>query len=273
MASLAWEGGNPYTVAVPSRANWSREDHILAFNLYCKIPFGKIYHSNAKIIELAKLIGRTPSSVALKLSNFARLDPELKSRGVAGMSHGAKGEEEVWEEFYRNPDGLAFESEKVLALRRGVSIEESADVRGDDLPREGRERDAVVRVRVNQQFFRAAVLSAYDFRCCVTGLAVPDLLVASHILSWAGSPAHRVDPRNGLCLNALHDRAFDRGLMLIGEGDEVRFSDRLRSKARAGKGEPALEWMLSFEGRPISMPRRFRPDPGFLGQHREKYQA
>lgn len=255
---------------MPANANWSREDHILAFNLYCKIPFGQIHHSNPRIIELAKLIGRTPGSVSLKLSNFARLDPELKSRGVSGMSHGAKGEETVWKEFYQHPDELAFQSERLLAHRRGISVEELVGIEADELPREGREREAVVRLRVNQGFFRAAVLSAYDFRCCVTGLAVPELLIASHILSWAGSPEHRVDPRNGLCLNALHDRAFDRGLMFIGERCEVRFSDELRSMLSTKKADATLEWILSFEGRAISTPRRFRPDPGFLEQHRAK---
>jgi putative restriction endonuclease len=255
---------------VSSRVNWSRDDHIIAFNLYCKIPFGQIHQTNPKIIELGRLLGRTAGSVSLKLSNFARLDPELRSRGIAGMSHGAKGEETVWNEFYLHPDDLAFESERLLAQRRGVSIEEVAGIPVDELPREGREREAVVRVRVNQQFFRAAVLSAYDFRCCVTGLDVPELLNASHILSWASSPESRVDPRNGLCLNALHDRAFDRGLMFIRERNEVRFSDELRSKLARKSGDRALGWMLSFEGLGISMPRRFRPDPGFLAQHRAR---
>jgi putative restriction endonuclease len=68
-------------------------------------------------------------------------------------------------------------------------------------------------VRVNQQFFRAVVLAAYDGKGCVTGLAVPELLVASHIVSWAEDPKQRMNPRNGLCLNALHDRASDRRLM------------------------------------------------------------
>jgi putative restriction endonuclease len=255
---------------VSPRVNWSHEDHILAFNLYCKIPFGQIHHVNPRIIDLARLLGRTAGSVALKLSNFARLDPELRSRGIVGMSHGAKGEETVWNEFYRHPDDLAFESERLLAQRQGVSIEELAGISVDGLPREGREREAVVRIRVNQQFFRAAVLSAYDFRCCVTGLSVPEFLNASHILSWACSPEHRVDPRNGLCLNVLHDRAFDRGLMFIGDRNEVHFSDELRSKPANKSEDRALEWILSFEGRNISVPRRFRPDPRFLRQHRAR---
>ncbi len=95
------------------------------------------------------------------------------------MSHGAKGEEAVWDEFYRHPDTLAFESERLLAKRQGRAVEETSQIEMNDLPQEGREREALVRVRVNQQFFRAAVLSAYDFRCCVTGLDVKELLIAS----------------------------------------------------------------------------------------------
>jgi hypothetical protein len=60
------------------RENWNREELIVAFNLYCKIPFERITSRNPEIINLAKIIGRTPSAVALKLVNFARLDPELR---------------------------------------------------------------------------------------------------------------------------------------------------------------------------------------------------
>src|SRR5271155_4885876 len=57
------------------RRDWTREELIVAFNLYCKIPFGRIHIRNPLIIELAKAIGRTPSAVSWKLANFARLDP------------------------------------------------------------------------------------------------------------------------------------------------------------------------------------------------------
>lgn len=80
---------------------------------------------------------------------------------------------------------------------------------------------------MNQSFFRSRILSAYDYRCCVTGLTVRPLLVASHIIPWSEDAANRLNPRNGLCLNALHDRAFDRGLMWIEPDFTIRFSPYL----------------------------------------------
>lgn len=192
-----------------TRDNWSREEHILAFNLYSQIPFGTIHERNPKIQELAKLIGRRVGAVSRKLANFSRLDPFLQQRGIKGLTHGAKGEEEVWNEFAKHPETLAFASEKLRADREGKSVEAIAQIETDDLPPPGKERDAIVRVRVNQSFFRRRVLSAYNFRCCVTGLSVRSLLVASHIIPWAVDPKNRLNPRKGLCLNALHDRAFD----------------------------------------------------------------
>lgn len=98
-----------------TRDNWTRDELIIAFNLYCKMPFGKITSKNPEIINLAKIIGRTPSAVALKLVNFARLDPELQKRKIVGMSHGSKSEEKIWNEFHDNWEELAFESELLLA--------------------------------------------------------------------------------------------------------------------------------------------------------------
>ena len=85
------------------RANWSRDELIIAFNLYSRIPFGTINSRNPKIRELAQILGRTAGAVALKLANFARLDPFLQQRGVKGLSHGAKGEEAVWRHLQRTP--------------------------------------------------------------------------------------------------------------------------------------------------------------------------
>src|SRR5258705_11168475 len=103
---------------------WTREELIIAFNLYCKIPFGRIDQSNPAIIALADVLGRTPASVAWKLANFARLDPSLQARGVKGASHGTKGEVAVWEAFNNNWEGLAFESERLLAALTNQSVEE-----------------------------------------------------------------------------------------------------------------------------------------------------
>ena len=243
--------------------NWSREELIVAFNLYCKTPFGRIHIRNPEIIELASLIGRTPSAVSWKLANFARLDPTLQERGILGASHGSKGEREVWEEFNNDWENLSFESEKLLAQLFGKSVEEVADIEVEDLPL-GKERETTVRVRVNQGFFRSSVLAAYSNRCCITGLAIPDLLNASHIVPWSVDSQNRVNPHNGLCLNALHDRAFDRGLLTITLDHKVRLSSLVKGLP---KPDAATELLLRYENSEIALPEKFAPESRFLEYH------
>ena len=248
--------------------NWTREEHILAFNLYCQIPFGSIHMRNPRVIELARLLGRSVGAISYKLSNFARLDPALKARGIRGLEHGAGGEEDVWREFVDHPESLAFESEQLRALRLGKPVEVVAEVDERDLPAEGIDREALVRIRVNQSFFRRRIVSAYESRCCVSGLSARELLVASHIIPWAEDVPNRLNPRNGLCLNALHDRAFDRGLMWIEDGFVIRFSKLLA--ARKGKTDDTLAWLTSFEGQTLRLPKQFSPDPMLLRRHAER---
>ena len=245
--------------------NWTREEHILAFNLYNDIPFGTIHIHNPRLQQLAKLLGRSVSSVSLKLANIARLDPVHQARGVKGMSHGAKGEAEIWKEFAHDPEALALESERLHALKLGKSLEEVAEIETDDLPKPGIERDALVKIRVNQSFFRRRILSAYNFRCCVTGLSAQPLLNASHIVPWAEDKENRLNPKNGLCLNALHDRAFDRHLMWIEDGFVIRFSPRLHKMT--GGTKESVEWLTCFEGKKLVLPKIFSPAPEFLRRH------
>jgi putative restriction endonuclease len=246
------------------RRDWSREELIVAFNLYCKIPFGRIHIRNPLVIQLAKAIGRTPSAVSWKLANFARLDPALKKRQVAGATHGAQAEIEIWNEFNENWEKLAFESERLLREFEGsiAIIDDDSEV----FP-EGRTRDAVIRARVNQGFFRAAVLAAYGSRCCITGLSVAQLLNASHIVPWKDDVKNRTNPRNGLCLNAIHDRAFDCGLLTVTPDLKVKLSRRLK---KITADDAVREFLGRFEDVGISPPRRFAPDPEFLRFHNER---
>jgi putative restriction endonuclease len=244
------------------RRDWTREELIVAFNLYCRIPFGRIHIRNPVVIELAKAIGRTPSAVSWKLANFARLDPALRKRNIAGATHGAQTEVDIWEEFNNNWEKLAFESERLLENMTGRAPD--AEVEAREFP-EGRTREAVVRTRINQGFFRAAVLAAYGTRCCITGLSVPQLLNASHIVPWSVDLKNRTNPRNGLCLNAIHDRAFDCGLLTVTPDLKVKLSPKLRGIGR----EKAEEFLCRFENAPVSLPRRFAPDEIFLRYHNE----
>lgn len=248
--------------------NWTREELIIAFNLYCKIPFGKIHNRNPEIIALAKALGRTPSAVGWKLANFARLDPALQKRNITGAAHGSKLDVEVWNEFNQDWDKLAFESEKLLAKRTGNQVEDFVvDVELLDIPKVGKEREATVKVRVNQSFFRKAVLAAYGSKCCITGLDIPELLNASHIIPWSKDETNRVNPRNGICLNAIHDRAFDRGLLTITPEYKIKISNLVR---RISSDKSIKDFLLKFDGKYIKLPTRFLPDSSFLGYHNNK---
>ncbi|MBU4220795.1 MAG: HNH endonuclease [Euryarchaeota archaeon] len=249
-----------------SRKNWIREELIVAYNLYCKIPFGKIYAHNPEIINLAKIIGRTPNAVALKLTNFANLDPELQKRNVAGMSHGSKSDKEIWNEFHGNWEELAFESEILLARYKGETIEKSAKIDLESLLIEGKDREAVIKARVNQNFFRTAILASYENKCCITGISIPELLVASHIIPWSKDKKNRLNPHNGLCLNLLHDKAFDRGLITITEDYKIKLSPALLD---CKKNEAVQKFFLPYGDQIISKPRKFLPDKSFLIYHYE----
>jgi predicted restriction endonuclease len=162
---------------------------------------------------------------------------------------------------------MVFESEQRMAALQGTSLEAEVALKKEEdivIP-EGKTREAVVRQRVNQGFFRRTVLSSYDDACCITGLAVPELLVGSHIVPWAADAGNRTNPRNGLCLNMLHDKAFDRGLIAVDESFRVLVSSRVRKL-----GLEQARAVLEVEGAVLRMPRRFLPDPGLLAWHRER---
>ncbi len=242
------------------RRNWTRNELILAFNLYCKTPFGRIHNRNPDIIRLANLIGRTPSSVSWKLANFSRLDPAIQNRGLSGATHGSKGEKDIWDEFNNDWEKLSFESELLLAeLTQQLPDESSVELSIT----EGLERIVSTRVRVNQNFFRKTVLAAYNSQCCITGLKISTLLVASHIVPWSVDKKNRVNPRNGLCLNALHDRAFDRGLITVTPEYRIRVSSLLRDTS-----EPVTQaYLAKFHNSQIRLPDKFIPSRDFLEYH------
>jgi len=246
-----------------ARRGWTREELIVAFNLYCKIPFGRIHNRNPLIIELAKAIGRSPSAVSWKLANFARLDPSLKKRNISGATHGAEADREIWNEFSGDWGKLVFESERLLSKFAGgfPSVAETTS-----FP-EGRTRVATIRARVNQGFFRAAVLAAYGSRCCITGLSIPQLLNASHIVPWSVDIKNRANPRNGLCLNAIHDRAFDCGLLTVTPELKVRVSPKIKVMKR---DISAQQFLMGYEGCSIRTPSRFVPETDFLRYHNKK---
>ena len=108
--------------------------------------------------------------------------------------------------------------------------------------------------RVGQDFFRRAVLANYEETCCITGIADPRLLTASHIKPWGKDSDNRHNPANGLLLSATLDRAFDRGL--ISSGMPRPQERRMRGTERAHQEFPLRYQMLLIVTR---MGRDYRP--------------
>ncbi len=249
------------------RENWTRDELIVAFNLYCRTPFGRIHKANPDIIEMAKNIGRTPSAAAMKMVNFASLDPFHRERNVKGLQHSSKLDEHIWEEFHKDWESLAFESQQSLARLIGKTDEDYAlevSFLEPDIPTEARR---ITRVRLVQRFFRDTVLSSYNYSCAVCKINLCKMLNASHIIPWSIDKNRRADPSNGLSLCAFHDRAFDRGLIAIEEDLRI-----VLSREAKVIDAPKLHrvGLLEIEGQEIAIPDKFRPDQVALAYHRDR---
>jgi hypothetical protein len=253
--------------------NWTRDELIVAFNLYCKLHFGQMHHRNPAVVELARLLERTPNAVAMRLSNFASLDPFHQNRGVSGLKNIGPFAAAIWHEFDSNWNQLGAESERAYRRLLGqndgtIDIPESEVDQTSATTTSARETQTqrMLTVRLGQAFFRDVVLVSYDHRCCICDLPDNRLLVASHIVPWAQREDLRVNPCNGLCLCALHDRAFDRGLISVDPQLMLNVSPQLRQHLP----HAILEQMfVAFEGQPIQRPEKFVPDTDCLRFHQE----
>ena len=212
------------------KTGWTRQQLLVAFNIYCQMPFGKLYSRNPEIIKYADMIGRTPSALAMKLTNIASLDPAITSTGRVGLKAASAADRAMWKEMQNDWENFVIESYQAM---RSVTAETEQEIALDDKPFSdepvdytGSDKSIQTKARVGQGFFRKAILSAYNYRCCITGLAVPRLLVASHIIPWREDAANRLNPRNGLSLSMLHDKAFDIGIITINEDMTVRVSQK-----------------------------------------------
>jgi hypothetical protein len=241
---------------------WTREQTILAFELYCRIPFSKTKASNPFVKRLAALIRRTPASVARKLGNFGAFDPDLARQNISGLSHGSKLDKQVWDEFHHDWSGLV---EVAQRMRLEIGGEDSSMIAPLVRPKGPSTRLALVEQRVHQYFFRDAVLSSYDVRCCVTSLPVPECLVGAHIIPWSVDERRRTDPTNGLCLAVTFERLFDAGLLTVDDKMDI-IVHRSLLESRDGA---VVEQIASRHGRKINLPVRFAPDPECLRWHRE----
>lgn len=252
---------------------WTHEQLLLTFNLYCKIPFGKYHQFNPEVITLANLIGRTPSAVAMKLANFASFDPQHQSRGVKGLSNSSKADREAWNEFTSNWNEFATESESLLTQltadeQNQLRVVDTSEEILESISSRQTEIERSVKVRMGQSFFRKTVLTSYHLRCCICGIPIPSLLIASHIIPWKDREDLRLNPYNGLCLCALHDKAFDMGLITVDSNYDVLISSKINAYLPNEGLENGFE---IYKGKKISLPDKFYPTIEFLEYHSDIY--
>lgn len=161
-------------------------------------------------------------------------------------------------------------SGKSVAQKAETLIETTAktdlEAHLDLTKKEGVDKLAAVKVRVNQDIFRKMVLANYGGKCCVTGLAVPDVLRASHISPWAEDEKNRLNPENGLCLSATYDAAFDRHLISFDEHYRLIVSKVIKDHYTDAA---AKAYFLDREGQTMSLPTKFLPSQSLLEKHRE----
>lgn len=231
-------------------------------------------HQKTKaIVQFADKMGRTPSSLAMKLTNFASLDPALQMRGIKGLSGASNLDREIWNEFHEHLNETAPESEE--EMRKLLGAREADDV--EILPEKGicissslasgiTEKSAWVKLRRGQDYFRNAVVNNFGSKCAVTQLAIRELLIASHILPWGKHPGERLNIQNGLCLSRLHDVAFDQGLIAFDDEMKLLLSPQLK----AALPDRALsENFEAHEGEILTLPSdSVFPDAEFLAEHR-----
>lgn len=256
-----------------SRQRWTRDELLIALNLYHKLTFGQMHGRQPSIIALAERLNRRSSdSLAMKLCNFASLDPALKMRGIKGLSGASALDRSIWQEFHAHLSELAPASEeafrKLFATSDSwiVEVTPTEGVRITRPPPVGpTEVSATTKVRRGQEYFRQAVLNNFGGRCGVTGLAIRELLIASHILPWGEHEAERLNVRNGLCLSRLHDAAFDNGLV----GFDGNFRLVLSKQLKAALPQRAVaESFVAYEGEALQLSNdAVLPDERFLAKH------
>jgi predicted restriction endonuclease len=239
------------------RRNWTRTEVEAALALYLRLDFGKFHSANPDIIELAARIGRTPSAVEMKLSNLAALDDSLPQKGLASAS---KLDREIWQSFLRDPTRVIQHAAPAFSKGGSSGFAERQAIWQE---KQSTQTKRSVDQREGQQFFREMILTSYQRRCALTGIEDTRLLVASHIVGWAEDQGNRLNPKNGICLNALHDRAFDRHL--------ITFDDNLTMKVRNDVPDQARRQLERIDQRSLTRPGRFPPDQDLLERHRKEF--
>lgn len=245
---------------------WTREQEIVALYMYCIIPFNRVSNTNLQIVNMAKIIGRpNANSLKAKIGNFGKFDTNLEA---AGLGHTSHLDEIIWNEYNGRWQDLEIDALKIIDDFQTNKAEEPLEVPFIPI---GKERETVIKQRVNQYLFRNMVLSAYNNTCCITGLARPELIEACHIVDWKDDETNRLNPCNGLAMNTLFHRAFDKQYIGIKTDLTVVISERLYEDLRGGDREKTFSIFNPYNGKPIALPKKFKPDMTLIDKSYERF--
>lgn len=255
-----------------SRDSWTHDELLATFYLYLQLKPNEIQERSTPVSLFARAIEKPSAAVAAKLRTLTQLDPVLSTQRNRALDNVTVLDKTVWDEFQNNWTGTTLTAcaayENVVGTYETAAIGQVSSADAAYLFREGETKEAIVQVRKNQYVFRKAVLSSYDSTCCITGLKNDRLLIASHIIPWADDKKNRLNPENGLCLSALHDRAYDQGLITVLPDYTIRINQLLIDER---ENEFLNDALISFQGKAIRLPGRFRPDPKFLQLHARRF--
>ena len=190
-----------------------------------------------------------------------------QNRGIKGLPNGKRQCQPIWDEFFHNKEAVIFKSEQALAHKENRVLEAKFKQSLFETKNlKGMSKIIAVKSRVNQYVFRQMVLANYASQCAITGIDIPELLVASHIIPWAKSEKERLNPENGICLSPMFDKAFDKGLIGIDDRYRVVFSKDLKQNS---KQKYFGKHFASAEKTTISKPEKYQPKKEFLQFHME----
>jgi putative restriction endonuclease len=237
------------------RVPWSREDIIIAYALYCIVPLNQIRTTNKLIQQVSEGFSHSTSSLVMRMQNFAAIDPNSK---IKGATHVAKVDREIFEEFQHDWGALSVQAEQLT----GLALFDANPVNGAKPLSTLTDKNRVSRER---HFFRASVFASYENTCCISGMSIPAMLVASHIkpFSKCRTTSERTDPANGLLLNTFYDKAFDQGLITVLPDYTIHCSTLVNEQS----DDFTHRWLIGLEGKPISLPERFYPSAECLEYH------
>lgn len=160
------------------------------------------------------------------------------------------------------------QADKIVAQEDNPRIISRKLISHFDITREGEDKVSITKRRKGQEYFRRMILTNYDCHCAISGIDIPQLLLASHIIPWSDKShtKERLNPENGICLSALYDKAFDKGLITISPDD---YTVILSSALREYQSREYYDRHFGIiAGRKLTLPIEYSPNREFLVYHK-----